>query len=101
HKLVVRWSAGHIGIKGNKEADKEAKEAARGNSSDGHLLPKSLRKADNSPATLPRSKSAIKQAFDKTITDEAASITRLSPRYERFKEIDPCAPSKTFSQIVD
>lgn len=28
HKLTIRWTPGHVGIKGNKEADEHAKRAA-------------------------------------------------------------------------
>jgi len=42
--LTLRWTAGHIGIAGNKKADREAKKAAAGMSSDKELLPPYLRK---------------------------------------------------------
>ncbi|KAG1798638.1 uncharacterized protein HD556DRAFT_1212488, partial [Suillus plorans] len=42
-KLTIRWSAGHIGIPGNEEADEQAKRAARGESSEHCKLPPSLR----------------------------------------------------------
>lgn len=38
-KLTFRWSAGHIGIDGNEEADKQAKAAADGESSVKNDLP--------------------------------------------------------------
>ncbi|KAG1759511.1 hypothetical protein EDD22DRAFT_742155, partial [Suillus occidentalis] len=41
-KLIIRWTAGHIGIPSNEQADKQAKKAARGEMSDTHLLPLSL-----------------------------------------------------------
>lgn len=55
YSLTVRWTAGHVGIPGNKIADEEAKKAANGNSSDASQLPKLLRKP------LKRSKSAATQ----------------------------------------
>ncbi|OAX30731.1 hypothetical protein K503DRAFT_818508, partial [Rhizopogon vinicolor AM-OR11-026] len=42
-KLVVRWTPGHLNIPGNEAADEQAKLAARGDNSETHLLPKSLR----------------------------------------------------------
>jgi ribonuclease HI len=48
--LVIRWTPGHINIKGNEEADKEAKAAAKHGSSPNQKLPAQLR------GTLPRSK---------------------------------------------
>jgi ribonuclease HI len=44
YSLTFRWTAGHLGIPGNEEADEEAKKAAEGASLDPANLPKSLRK---------------------------------------------------------
>jgi ribonuclease HI len=44
YSLTFRWTAGHVGIAGNTIADKEAKKAARGASSDKKLLPTLLRR---------------------------------------------------------
>jgi len=50
HKLVVRWTPGHLNIPGNKAADEQAKLAARGNSSETLMLPKLLRKMTTPPS---------------------------------------------------
>jgi ribonuclease HI len=47
YSLTVRWTAGHIGIPGNKKVDREAKRAADGFSSNSKDLPKYLRKKLN------------------------------------------------------
>lgn len=44
-RLTFRWSAGHIGIEGNEDADKLAKAAAGGDSSAKKDLPPCLCKA--------------------------------------------------------
>ncbi|KAH9997159.1 hypothetical protein BJV74DRAFT_768496 [Russula compacta] len=43
HPIMLRWLAGHVGILGNKKANKEAKRAIGGLSSDNQLLPQLLR----------------------------------------------------------
>ena len=43
-KLTFRWSAGHVGIKGNEEANGEVKRAAEGESLDPRDLPPYLHK---------------------------------------------------------
>lgn len=100
-KLVIRWSAGHIGIPGNEQADEQAKRAARGETTDPHLLPNSLRSPNNEPATLPASKSAIKQMFNTSINEEAKTVLCNSPRSDKFREIDPSYPSNRFRKLAD
>jgi hypothetical protein len=55
--LLIRWTPGHISIKGNKEANKEAKMAAKHGSSPNQKLPSQLWKM------LPCRKSAVQQAY--------------------------------------
>ncbi|KAG2113217.1 uncharacterized protein F5147DRAFT_771067 [Suillus discolor] len=100
-KLIIQWAAGHIGITGNEIADEQAKKAARGETSDTHLLPTSLHLPTNTPLILPTSKSTIKQSFRTMINEEAKTILKCSPCYDRFKEIDPSFLSNQFVKIAN
>jgi ribonuclease HI len=71
-ELEVRWTPGHIGIKGNEEADKEAKKAAERGSSERAGLPAPLRKV------LPHSKSAARMAYTKTLKCKAKKMWQSS-----------------------
>ena len=59
YKLTIRWTAGHIGIKGNKKADKEAKHIAVSK----HLTAKRFQntsKRSSRKASQPSNKSIIR-----------------------------------------
>lgn len=73
-KLTFRWSAGHVGIVGNKEADEEAKKAAEGESSEKANLPPYLRKP------VKHSVSAIQQAHNDKLKREWTKAWATSPR---------------------
>ena len=62
--LTIRWTAGHEGIEGNELADREAKEAAKGHTSDTKQLPCYLRK----PILI--NLSAVKKAHNESLVKE-------------------------------
>jgi hypothetical protein len=80
-KLKVRWTPGHVGIKGNEEADVAAKAASAGACSARKALPKQFRKP------LPTSKSAAKQCFNAKLQEAAREAWRISPQANRLKGI--------------
>jgi hypothetical protein len=62
--LTIRWTAGHEGIEGNELADREAKEAAKGCTSDTKLLLRYLRKP------VLTNSSAVKKVHNESLTKE-------------------------------
>ena len=86
-KLTFRWSAGHLGIAGNEDADKQAKAAADGESSEKADLPPCLRKK------LGYSLSAIRQARNEKLKIEWAVAWTKSPRSQHLKFKDLLTPS--------
>ncbi|KAG2050347.1 hypothetical protein BDR06DRAFT_891954 [Suillus hirtellus] len=102
HKLRVWWTPGYQGIPGNEAADEQAKKAAGGESSTPRELPRSLLTTrSNIKATLPISKSALKQQFREEIKAEVATVMKNSPHYKCLYEIDTTAPSRHFSKLVE
>ena len=85
-KLTLRWSAGHVGIEGNEDADAEAKAAAEGENSTPSDLPPYLRKP------LAHSISALRQAYNDKLKNEWAAKWAASPRYRRFRFQDVLTP---------
>jgi ribonuclease HI len=73
YSLTLRWTAGHVNIKGNEEADKEAKLAAEGATSEPHTLPKILKKM------LKYSKSVAKQEYKTRLMNTCRKEWSKSP----------------------
>jgi ribonuclease HI len=94
YSLTLRWTAGHVGIPGNEEADTEARKAAEGLTSDTKLLPPTLRRA------LPKSTTAIKQKHSTQIKSKWVTLWRKSPRGKQMLVIDNTSPSPKFIQAI-
>ena len=82
-RLMSRWTAGHMGIQGNEDADKIAKAAAKGENSDKKDLPPCLRKE------IGYSLSATRQARNKKLKTRWTKTWAKSPRFmcSRFKDL--------------
>jgi ribonuclease HI len=94
--ITVRWTPGHIGIDGNKEADVLAKAAADGprNSSQHADLPPELRER------IPRSAAAIVQTFNARTKARALKRWKQSKQYARIYRIDKTLPSNAYLKLV-
>ena len=90
--ISVRWIVGHRNIRGNEEADKEAKRAATDE--------KSMSPADQLPnilkARLPISTSALKQKHREDLLTSWKTSWSKSKRYSHLARIDNSAPSKKY-----
>ena len=87
YSLTIRWTAGHVGIKGNEQADKEAKMAANGDTTQNEALPKCIRKK------IKQSTSAVKQKRNKAINSIWKEEWNESPRFKCFRATDLISPS--------
>ena len=94
-KITFRWTAGHAGITGNEDADKEAKLVAEGECSDRADLPTCLRKQ------LGHSLSAARQAHNDKLKYRWAAHWAQSPWYHRLNLEDMLTPySQTFLKYI-
>jgi hypothetical protein len=93
-KLIMRWTAGHEGIKGNKLVDREAKRAAEGFSSDKHLLPLYIRKP------LPTNPTATKRVHHKALKALWKMWWKASERGRRDALLNEAMPSKKFLKMI-
>lgn len=94
--LMIRWIAGHSNIPGNEKADKEAKRAAEGNSSNKEDLPRYLR------TPLKKSISAIRQRHTSKLNEAWTKEWQTSDRYKRLRASDIVTPySKKFLKLIN
>ena len=94
-KLTFRWSAGHVGIEGNEDADKKAKAAADRDTSEKEELPACLCKK------LGHSLSATRQAHNDKLKRRWAATWAESPRYRRAPFQDLLTPySQKYLKLV-
>jgi len=94
YALMIRWMAGHEGIKGNKAIDWEAKKAVEGSTSDLTRLPSYLRKP------LLMNPSAIKRAHDNCLKHKWTTTWRKSEKGCKMHKIDSSTPSNKFLKAI-
>jgi ribonuclease HI len=94
-QITIQWTAGHEDIEGNEMADRVAKHAALGNSSNTDKLPAFLQKGP-----LPASVSALRAMHTTLIKSKWKSEWRNSPRFDKQNRIDPTLPSNNFLKLT-
>jgi hypothetical protein len=94
YALTIFWTAGHVGIEGNKDADEKAKEAAKGCSLDTKLLPPYLRKA------LLINPAAVKMAHYAKLKEEWKDTWNNSVRGRALVQIEESTPSTRFLKAI-
>jgi ribonuclease HI len=92
--ITIRWTAGHEGIEGNELADKEAKDAAEGETTEKPHLPPFLR----CPLTI--NPAAVKQAYNKKSKEAWTNDWRTSVRGRKMLKIDGSTPSAKFLKLI-
>ena len=94
YSLTFRWTAGHVGIKGNEEVDGEAKKAAEGLSSNKKDLPLLLRKP------LKHNKAALRQQRRDILKGRWKKEWEASTRANKYKALDLTSPSDKFLKLI-
>lgn len=94
-RLTIRWTPGHSDVEGNEYADRQAKDAATGNSSPTNRLPQVLRRKP-----LPFSKSALKQEHQAKLKSLWEAEWSKSPRYAKFASLDKKLLSGSFRKLA-
>ncbi|KAF8800433.1 hypothetical protein BYT27DRAFT_7003315, partial [Phlegmacium glaucopus] len=91
----LRWIAAHENVKGNERADEEAKSAAAGSTAPLEHLPHPLR------SPLPLSAGITKTQYMYQLKNDWKGKWDLSPRKERFDNIDPNFPFNKFRKTQE
>jgi ribonuclease HI len=94
-QLEIAWVKGHNEVEGNERVDREAKKAARGESSQARNLPSHL-----TTNPLPVSSTAMKQSYDAKLAAEWKEIWKASSRFPKLSKIDPELPSKGYKRLT-
>ena len=92
--MQVHWVPGHKDFKPNERANKEAKLAAQGHSSNAKFLPPLLRKC------LPLSVSALCQLYSESLKKRWRRRWKNSERENLLRTIDNSAPSKKYLRLI-
>ena len=90
--LSIKWISSHSEVTGNERADRLAKKAAEGQSSATLTLPHILR------TPLPRSASAIKQAYNAQLRKTWSEKWNISLRKNRLAQMGEPFPFKKFNK---
>jgi hypothetical protein len=91
---MLKWSAGHCSIEGNKKADNKAKKAVSATTSSTKLLPPYLRK----PLLI--TSAAAKRAYNNNLTSTWKADWMQSPRGKNMKKMDDTMPSTKFLKTI-
>jgi len=91
---TIRWTAGHEGLLGNELADREAKEAAKGQTSETKYLPRYLRKP------LLTNPAAIRMAHAEALKEKWKTEWRNASRGKDMSKIDDSTPSSKFLNAI-
>jgi ribonuclease HI len=94
YSLMVRWTAGHSGIPGNEKADKEAKTAAEGLTTNKKHLPPLLRRK------LTVNPTALKRKYNKSLKVKWKEKWRNTPHGVKLAKLDDTTPSATFLDLI-
>ena len=94
YSLKFRWTAGHVGMKGNEEVDGKAKKATEGHSPDKKELPPLLRKP------LKHNKAALRQRRKDVLKKRWTKEWEASARANKFKAVDLIKPSNKFIKLI-
>ena len=92
--LTLRWTAGHCRIPGNEKADREAKLAASGITSDAKTLPLYLRKP------LLTNPAAAKRILNDDLLNKWKTEWPQSTRGKKMKKMDESTPSAKFLKMI-